>query len=309
MSEEGAEAGADAKAQAEPAGAEAPTRREPVAPSLQPPAVPAAAEPPQQVADELGSGPLAEFLVAVRRRPALTIFLFGLILFTGGLVSVIGSQIRGAGNDLPDSAGTTPVPEASAAGRVGPVFGEPVGPYIERKKSTLNERARSDPRVPTLALVVFKEYLTAGQVEAFLNARSMPALTAQVRVPVRSFKPHEVPLESKSLADASDDMRAQLNREVESLERIVASTEDPAYRTVYSNDVTLYREALGKLTTDPATIFGVVVRATHTNLATAARAGEVRFVDLPDDPTATLEDTTFAAVIPEDTETATFAVQ
>jgi hypothetical protein len=53
----------------------------------------------------------------------------------------------------------------------------------------------------------------------------------------------------------------------------------------------------------------VVVRSTHANLSTAARAAEVRFVDLPDDPTATLEDTTFAAVIPEDTETATFAVQ
>ena len=294
MSDEGAEAGADAKTQADPPGTEGPTPRQPPA--------------PEPDADGIGSGPLAEFLVAVRRRPALTIFLFGLILFTGGLVSVIGSQIRGAGNDLPDQAGTSPAPGAPA-GRVGPVFGEPVGPYIERKKSTLNERARSDPRVPTLALVVFKEYRTAGQVEAFLNARSMEALTAHVRVPVRSFKPTEVPLESKSLADASDDMREQLNREVESLERIAAATEDPAYRTVYSNDVTLYREALGKLTTDPATIFGVVVRATHTSLAGAARAGEVRFVDLPDDPTATLEDTTFAAVIPEDTETATFAVQ
>ncbi|HYN99045.1 MAG TPA: hypothetical protein VEU28_05175, partial [Actinomycetota bacterium] len=41
-------------------------------------------------------GPLGEFLAAVRRRPALTIFLFGLVLFVGGLVSVIGSQISGA---------------------------------------------------------------------------------------------------------------------------------------------------------------------------------------------------------------------
>ncbi|CAN5832315.1 hypothetical protein BH23ACT12_BH23ACT12_09380 [soil metagenome] len=287
MSEESAEAGAEAKTQGVRAGTPG----------------------GEQVPDEAGTGPLAEFLVAVRRRPALTIFLFGLVMFTGGLVSVIGSQIRGAGNELPDAAGTTPATQASNAGRVGPVFGEPVGPYIERKKSTLSERARSDPQVPTLALVVFKEYRTAGQVEAFLSARSMQALTAQVRVPVRSFKPHEVPLESKSLAEASDDMRTQLNREVESLERVAASTEDPTYRTVYTNDVALYREALGKLTTDPATIFGVVVRATHANLASAARAGEVRFVDLPDDPTATLEDTTFAAVIPEDTETATFAVQ
>ena len=253
-------------------------------------------------------GPVGEFLAAVRRRPALTIFLFGLVLFVGGLVSVIGSQLSGAGNTLPE-ADPTPEAQASAAGRVGPALGEPVGPYIEKKKSTLAERARSDPRGPTLALVVFKEYRTAGQVDSFLRARSLEALTAQVRVPVRSFRPRSEPLESKSLADAAEGMRADLNRELESLESIASQTGDASFKAVYSKDVELYREALGKLTTDPATIFAVVVRATHSNLATAARAGEVRFVDLPDDPTATLEDTTFAGVIPEDTETATFGVQ
>lgn len=276
MTDESAEAGAEAKTQVSPP-------------------------------DPEGS-PVAEFLAAMRRRPALTIFLFGLVLFAGGLVSVIGSQIRGAGANLP-ATDATPAPQASAAGRVGPALGDPVGPYIEKKKSTLSERARSDPRGPTLALVVFKEYRTAGQVDAFLKARSLEALTAQVRVPVRGFRPSEVPLESRSLADAAGGMRRTLNRELESLEEIADQTEDPAYRAVYTNDLKLYEEALGKLTTDPATIFAVVVRATHANLATAARAAEVRFVDLPDDPTATLEDTTFAAVIPEDNETATFAVQ
>ncbi|HYN98675.1 MAG TPA: hypothetical protein VEU28_03280, partial [Actinomycetota bacterium] len=218
-------------------------------------------------------------------------------------------QISGARNALPAPADPTPEAQASAAGRVGPALGEPVGPYIEKKKSTLAERARSDPRGPTLALVVFKEYRTAGQVESFLRARSLEALTAQVRVPVRSFRPRSEPLESKSLADAAEGMRADLNRELESLESIASQTGDASFKAVYSKDVELYREALGKLTTDPATIFAIVVRSTHSNLATAARAGEVRFVDLPDDPTATLEDTTFAGVIPEDTETTTFGVQ
>ncbi|MEX0791103.1 MAG: hypothetical protein WD178_10045, partial [Actinomycetota bacterium] len=104
MSEEGAEAGAEAKAQA-PAGTPG-TEEAPSAggPTRRPPADPPGTEEARgadPASDSLGSGPLAEFLVAVRRRPALTIFLFGLILFAGGLVSVIGSQIRGAGNDLP----------------------------------------------------------------------------------------------------------------------------------------------------------------------------------------------------------------
>jgi hypothetical protein len=256
-----------------------------------------------------GTGALAEFLAAMRRRPALTIFLFGLVLFTGGLVSVIGNQIGSAAGSLPDAPEEGPAARQPGAGRVGPEFGEPIGPYVEKARSTLSERARSDPSVPTLALVVFKEYRTAGQVEAFLEARSMEALSAQVRVPVRSFKPQEVFLESKSLADASAGMRGALQRELETLQKISEQAKDPSYRAVYAKDAELYEEALGKLTTDPATIFAVVVRANHSTLATAARAGEVRFVDLPGEPTATLEDTTFAAVIPEDTETATFAVQ
>jgi hypothetical protein len=104
-------------------------------------------------------------------------------------------------------------------------------------------------------------------------------------------------------------MRGALQRELETLQNIAEQAKDPSYRAVYTKDAELYEEALGKLTTDPATIFAVVVRANHSTLATAARAGEVRFIDLPDEPTATLEDTTFAAVIPEDAETATFAVQ
>ncbi len=106
-------------------------------------------------------------------------------------------------------------------------FGEPVGPYIEKKKSTLSERAKSDPGGPTLGMVVFKEYRTAGQVDAFLKARSHGALTAQVRVPVRSFRPPDVPLESKSLADASGGMRASLKSELDSLEAVAGRDRGP----------------------------------------------------------------------------------
>ncbi len=261
-------------------------------------------------ADEssLGDGPLAEFLATLKRRPSLTVFLFGLLLFTGGVVSVISNQIGEAATRLPKQAEGTAPPEAAAA-RVGPNFGEAVVPYIEKKRSTLTERARSHPREPTLALIVFSEYRTAQAVDAFLAARNLEALTAQVRVPVRSFKPQEVLLESKSLKEAAGAMRTSVARELEVLEDIAARVEDPSYKAVYTKDVELHKEALARLTTEPATVFAVVVRSTHSNLANAARASEVRFVDLPDDPTATLEDTTFAAIIPEDTETATFALQ
>lgn len=251
-------------------------------------------------------GPWQEFVGVVQRRPALTIFLFGLVLFLGGLFSVIGNSISGAAGNLPDQP--DPSPSAGGGGRVGPAFGEPVGPYLEKVRSTLTERARSAPRDPTLSLVVFKEYRTAQAVESFLAVRKLTPLAAQVRVPVRSFKPEEVALESRSLAEAADAMRDTVAEELQVLEEIAARVDDPAYRAVYTNDIALHREALAHLTTSPATIFAVVVRSTHADLASIARAPEVRFVDLPDEPTATLEDTAFAALIPEDTETATFAV-
>lgn len=260
---------------------------------------------PQQEGD--GDSALGQFLAAVRRRPSLSVFAVGFLLFAGGLVSLIGNQMDKAGSELP--ANREPEKSPAAGARVGPEFGEPVGPYIEKKRSTVTERARSNPSDPTLALVVFKEYRTAAQVEAFLNARRLDALAAQVRVPVRSFKPQEVQLEGRSLADAAGAMRATVTDQLETLEGIAERVEDPAYRAVYDKDVELHREALARLTAEPATIFAVVVRATHSALASAARAPEVRFVDVPDDPTATLEDTTFAAIIPEDTATATFAVQ
>ncbi|HEX2052741.1 MAG TPA: hypothetical protein VHJ78_03310 [Actinomycetota bacterium] len=249
---------------------------------------------------------VGQFLAAARRRPSLTIFLLGFLLFAGGLVSVIGNQITKAAGELPQPRGTT---SAAAAARVGPKLGEAVDPYIQKKTSTVTERARSNPGDPTLALVVFKEYRTAGQVESFLRARRLDALAAQVRVPVRSFEPQEVQLEGRSLADAAGGMRRTVSRELEILEGVAASVKDPAYRAVYEKDVDLYREALAKLTAEPATIFAVVVRSTHSNLASANRSPEVRYVDVPDDPTATLQDTTFAAIVPEDSQTATFAVQ
>lgn len=252
---------------------------------------------------------LAGLLAAVKRRPALSIFLFGLLLFTGGLASVVSNQIGNSARTLPEQLKVTPAARATPKDRVGPAFGEAVAPYIERKKSTLTERAKADPKGPTLALVVFNQYRTGGETEAFLKARGLEPLAVLVRVSVPGFKPEEVPLEDTTLAKASGGIKDSLEEDLDALKDLAVRTKDAGFREVYSRDARLYEEALGKLAPDPATIFAVAVRSTHASLASTARATEVRFVDLPDDQTATLEDTTFAGVIPEDTETATFAVR
>lgn len=269
----------------------------------------AGAEAHESIEDAPEQEALARLLSAVKRRPALSIFLFGLLLFTGGLASVVSNQIGNSARTLPEQLKVTPASRASPKDRVGPAFGEAVDPYIVKKKSTLTERAKSDPKGPTLALVVFNQYRTGAETEVFLKARGLEPLTAQVRVSVPGSKPEEVSLESKTLADASGGIRDSLKQELDALEDLAARTTDPGFREVYSRDARLYEEALGKLAPDPATIFAVVVRSTHASLASTAKATEVRFVDLPDDQTATLEDTTFSGVIPEDTETATFAVR
>lgn len=287
--EEPAGAGPETPASGEPGGSEAPE----------------AGAPAEDGPETSEDSPLRAFAAEVKRRPAAALFVVGLVLFLGGLFSVVGSQIGRAGVDVPEPAPTVPTGSA----RVGPQFGEAVEPYIAQKRSALAERARTGAAVPTLGLVVFNEYLTAGAVEGLLGSRKVEPLTAQVRIPVPGFKPQAVPLESASLADAASSMRTEVADGLARLEALAAAARDPDFKAAYEKDLQLYREAAGRLTTDPATLFAVVVRGHHSDLAALARDPKVRFVDLPADPTATLEDTTFAAVIPEDAGTATFGVR
>jgi hypothetical protein len=242
----------------------------------------------------------------LRRRPELAVFTVGLVLFAGGLASLIGAQLRPPAGSRLLAEQSSPEPKA---GRVGPNPGEEVAPYIEKKKALTSQRASREPNEPTYGIVVFNSYRKASEVESLIKSRSLEAVAIQTRIPVASFKPKEISVKGRSLVAAALEDKEAVAQDLNVLEGIAVDVKDSDFRSVYEQDLRLHREALNHLGDDPVTVFAAVVRGTNAAMGRVASSAQVRYVDLPDDPTATPEDSTFAALIPEDTKTATFALQ
>jgi hypothetical protein len=245
-------------------------------------------------------------IAALLRRPDIAIFTVGLVLFAGGLTTIIRAQLRPPASSR---ALEEAVPSAEAKPeRVGPDVGADVAPYLQRKRTLLSERASREGREPTFGIVVFNSYRKASEVEALMKSRNLQVHSIQTRVPLATFKPKDIALNGRSLGDAAREERSAVNDDLETLESIVADAVDDNFRMVYEENLRLHQEALGHLNDDPAIVFAAVVKGTNSTLRGVSSAAQVRYVDIPDDPTATPDDTVFAALIPEDTKTATFAV-
>jgi hypothetical protein len=185
---------------------------------------------------------------------------------------------------------------------------EPVGPYIARKKALLSAKVSQEPASPTLGMMVFGSYRKVSQVEALLKARGLRPVAVQMRVPLDTFRPVQVEV-TGDLISAVSDHKASIRRELHVLDGVVSNVSDPGFKAAYSKDAARKREALRILENDPASIFAVIVSSTYSNLAKAAEAAQVRYVDIPPEPVASLSDITFAALVPEDTDHAGFALK
>lgn len=251
-------------------------------------------------------GPLRSFVALLRRRQDLAVFLVGAMLFAGGLVNVVGKQVG-----APDGAGLSteraPSPEPKP-GRVGPNSGEPVEPYIARKKTQAAGRASKEPTEPSYGIVVFISYRKASEVEALMKDRGLEVVSIHTRVPVAGFKPKETLVGGKTLRATAAGETAEVLRDLKTLEGIAAGVKEPVFRSIYEREIQLHREAMTYLGDDPATVFAVVVKGTNATIGRTISSAQVRYIDLPDDPTATPGDSTFAPLIPEDRDSATFAV-
>lgn len=240
---------------------------------------------------------------AARAHPNRTVFIVGAVLFTSGLVGVVGSQV---GSDVVSEliSDLDPTPSASPpAVSVGPTLGEPVEPYVSSRRTLLAERSESDPGISTLALVVFKSYKTADEVRQFLSARSLSGLAAQARVPAEGVEPAHVPLVGRSLDQAAVWQAEAIQQRLDVLGELAAEVDGDEYRAIYGRQLERYREAKEILDQPaPATIFAVVVHASYQTLSRAADAPEVRYIDVPVDPTVALQETSFAAAVPEDVD-------
>lgn len=251
---------------------------------------------------------VAGVVAYLRERPQIALFGVGVVLFAGGLASVVAAQLSPA----PESKALNPTPHLSARPdpvRVGPALDEQVRPYIQGRKALLATRATQSPGISTLAMIVFGSYRTVSDVESVLKARGLDPVAVKLRVPLPVFRPVEVVLGGKNLGFATSEHRLSIRREHETLNEIVREAGDARFKAVYKRDLDYHREAMEILSDDPAIIFAVVVDTTYSNLAQIDDLPQVRYVDIPDDPTATLATHTFAAPVPEDTDTAGFALK
>ncbi len=238
----------------------------------------------------------------VRQRPELAVFGIGVVLFAGGLASVISGQlsVESSFEELPSPARARAGPANRA--RVGPAVGEALGPYIRSKRALLAGKASQDPRVESLGMVVFKSYRTVGQVEALMKSRDLAPLAAYLRVPVETFAPAEVTVGREGLRGAIEEQKAAIAGELEVLEGVLSDVTDPVFEAVYTKDAERKREALRLLDNDPALVFALVVRETYTSLARLAENPDVRYVDVPEEARATLSTHSFSPPLPEETD-------
>lgn len=241
----------------------------------------------------------------LRNHPEAILFAIGLLVFTGGLWSVIGDFFEPAATESPAEPNVTASPSDQA--RVGPGAGVLIGPYIEQRRQLLAQRAAKKPKTSVFAVVSFGTYKTAQEVDAFVRGSRLDAHELQLRIPLPGFDPQTVRVEGRTLAGSvatglGPDRLNELQAELDELEKIIPTVTDADFKATYQADADAHRKAIALLRADAGLIYGVVVKGTYANLAKAQAVAGVRLVDVSEDESSNLETHSFACLLPEETE-------
>lgn len=247
------------------------------------------------------------FLAFARKHPELLLFAFGVVLFGGGLVSVMSGSLTPEDNPAVSMTPQVGSPSTSLK-QVGPTPGQLVPAYIDAAKQRLRSLAAAQPRTQAYAVVSFSSYKKVGELEAFFKARRMQVLAVHVRIPLAGFSAEQSKV-TGTIQDALAPLLgrariAALDEEAAALEEILPKTTDPAYRQVYEIDIERMRKAAALLAEDPSAIHGAVIRSTHANLAKMLDAEGVRLVDVGEDPGASPATHAYLAILPEQADRA-----
>ena len=242
-----------------------------------------------------------------RAHPELVMFAVGLLLFSGGVLSVMtGFFDRG---DDPSVVMAPQVAERSPKRDVvGPTPAEDLAVYVPARQQALKDLSIKDPRASSYAVVSFDPYMKVAEADQFFKTRKMQVSHVFFRIPLAGFEPQESTVTS-TIGDATRILLGkeridELNEEVAALEEILPQTQDPAYRAVYAKNIENMRKGIALLQQNPSVIYGVVVKSTNANLAKLAGAQGVRLVDVSDDPGASFGSHDFVAIMPEATDRA-----
>jgi hypothetical protein len=244
---------------------------------------------------------MSRLLAYLRERPEVGFFALAAFIFVAGVATFLAVR------DGDAQIQTKPTPPAPGTPRVGPNSGESVPAYIQKKRADLEKAAAERPDEKRFAVVSFTEYRKPKDVDGFLTAQKVSALTGQWRVPRPDFQPAEVGISSDLASALAPEIRKVISarrEELDGLEDYINSTDDAASIAVFREDAERARETIQFLQADPPLVYAVIVRSTNAVLAVVLKAPEVRLVDIAGDPAANPRTTEFAGLLPEATDKA-----
>ncbi len=231
-------------------------------------------------------GPLVDDEEDRKARRTLLFFAFSLIAVgLGGLVAV---TLRDAGGDDPKVAASTgPLPSAG----VGPAPGEELRPYIDARSKAL-----SSVKGTQAAVISFGKYVNESQARAAVGKLEVTSLLAAVP----GGSPSVV---TGGMARWVDSQVADNRSERDEIKKLIPTVDDPQFKRFYEEEVARLSALVDNVKPDGPLVFGAVVKGSAADLQAAARAADVRLVDVA--PSTDLgPDTPVRGIRPEETERA-----
>ncbi len=258
------------------------------------------------IRDERGTRIPQRASLFVRNHPEAILFFIGLMVFIGGLWTVLGGffEAKPPGSPSEPDVRSSPPPEAF----IGPEPGTGVASYVDARRRLLSDRAAKKPKTSSFAVVSFGSYMTPEQVEAFLKTNRLEPYEIHLRIPLPGFETESVEVDGKPLGDLTKTRVGtarieKLEDELKELERIIPTVTDSDFRATYEEDAESRRKAIALLRADAGTIYAAVVKGSYANLAKAQAQTGVRLVDVSDEESADPATHSFSGLLPEETET------
>lgn len=235
-----------------------------------------------------------------RYRTEIIFFTIGAVLFAGGLINVISSNMRSDEDVITRSRPSVPGP--SALGEVGPSPGMEIATYIETKRTLLAERAKASPKESSFAIVSFGKYQSSAETDMFIKARKIEAHSIEVRVPLPGYPSEALSLEGTQASEAVAAWKQRtlptLREEREELLKTIRTVDEEEAKRVWQEDADSRKNAIAVLEGDAPVIFGLLLRGPHADLLKASQVPGVLLVDLPVEPAITPETHRFKALTP-----------
>ncbi len=183
-----------------------------------------------------------------------------------------------------------------ARGTLGPTSAN-VSSYVSTKRTYLSGVAEDDPQKPSAGLLSLSRLVRASQASRLVSSGKVVAVFVQFP----ASDPQALRVETTvtdTMASASQQLRESVEAEIKGLERESSTNSGAKKKTV--DDLLAQRKAgLAGIGTDCACIYALVVESsTLASLAQLAKVQDVRLVDVPEPPVATLRGWNLRPLLP-----------